>query len=493
MTNKYSLFKKVNNTLHDLQAATSQTYEQHFLTFARLIADASLKPINQRLTADLDVEDFLDESQKTQSSMLGSAQLVWPADLDHVLGLKWLLIQKLAGDSRLLIGFAHTFYFTGQNLTNELHSLTRQLLLPFVRDYKDYVEAAIQSAGESAPAPSATSATRTLSDDERGLLATLLGLMPDAVSGVDVNEFRAQHRHQRALLDKLQQEHVIERSNERYFLTIPALALLATPAANRILSDADDLYAVILKRYDGKARALSINDLAQEANLTELEARRALSYMVTGGGWLHSHPTDIMATPNATITVADGVLDHDSFRAIVAKLEYQRTLNPFTGVPMLPLNEPNEPEAGESDSGRIASNRAPTWLPSLPDKLRLVLEEVYAAMTIGLRVLPAMGIRTALDLLFADVLGADWGTFEEKIKKLKAQSFFSASDEAHVMPVIESGNAAAHRGHIPDETDLDTMREFAERLIYARFILPTAASRMVANTPVRPPKPPKTT
>ncbi|MBS1207983.1 MAG: hypothetical protein H6R19_381 [Proteobacteria bacterium] len=43
------------------------------------------------------------------------------------------------------MNFAHTYYTVGRNLTGELHSLTRQLLIPFARDYKDYVIAMEQS------------------------------------------------------------------------------------------------------------------------------------------------------------------------------------------------------------------------------------------------------------------------------------------------------------------------------------------------------------
>lgn len=139
MANRDLLFKRINNALFDMQASTSQTFEQHFLTFARLLADSSLQSVNQRLVADLDVEQFLDESSKTQGGMVGSAQLVWPVDADQVLGLKWLLVQKLAREPNQLISFAHTYYTVGRNLTGELHSLTRQLLIPFGRDYKEFV------------------------------------------------------------------------------------------------------------------------------------------------------------------------------------------------------------------------------------------------------------------------------------------------------------------------------------------------------------------
>lgn len=145
MVNRDVLFKRINNALFDMQAATSQTFEQHFLTFARLFADSSLQPLNQKLTANLDVENFLAVSSRSQGSMVGSARLAWPESADEVLGLRWLLVQKFASEPRGLLNFAHTYYTVGRNLTGDLHSLTRQLLIPFARDYKDYVMAIEQS------------------------------------------------------------------------------------------------------------------------------------------------------------------------------------------------------------------------------------------------------------------------------------------------------------------------------------------------------------
>lgn len=166
MKNRNVLFKRIDNSLFDMQAATSQTFEQHFLTYARLLADESLQHINNLLTANLDVDQFLEDSSRSRGSMVGSARLAWPESEDEVLGLRWLLVQKLARAPRELLNFAHTYYTVGHNITGELHSLTRQLLIPFARDYKDYVMAIenanlVASAGsvEGGDAPSPTQIT----------------------------------------------------------------------------------------------------------------------------------------------------------------------------------------------------------------------------------------------------------------------------------------------------------------------------------------------
>ena len=88
MASRDVLFKRINNALFDMQAATSQTFEQHFLTYARLFTDSSLQPLNEQLTANLDVDQFLEVSSRSQGSMVGSARLAWPESADQVLGLR---------------------------------------------------------------------------------------------------------------------------------------------------------------------------------------------------------------------------------------------------------------------------------------------------------------------------------------------------------------------------------------------------------------------
>lgn len=50
-----------------------------------------------------------------------------------------LLIKKLADNPDEAANFAHTFYHSGSKIMAGIHSLTRQLIIPFVREYKKFV------------------------------------------------------------------------------------------------------------------------------------------------------------------------------------------------------------------------------------------------------------------------------------------------------------------------------------------------------------------
>lgn len=135
------LFSEINNAVLDLQSSQLQTYERPLKRLAQLLRHPELEPYNVELTEGLDVEAFIAESEKTEGGMIGSAQLVWPDEPSKALGLTLLLIEKLAADPGYATGFGHQFFYSGNKIIAGIHALTGQLIIPFVRDYKSYIQA----------------------------------------------------------------------------------------------------------------------------------------------------------------------------------------------------------------------------------------------------------------------------------------------------------------------------------------------------------------
>lgn len=135
------LFSEMNNAVLDLQSSQLQTYERPLKKLAQLLRHPDLEPYNAELTEGLDVEAFIAESEKTGGSMVGSAQLAWPDDPKQALGLTLLLIEKLAEDPGYATNFGHHFFYSGKKVIAGIHALTGQLIIPFVRDYKSYIQA----------------------------------------------------------------------------------------------------------------------------------------------------------------------------------------------------------------------------------------------------------------------------------------------------------------------------------------------------------------
>jgi len=134
------LFKKIDNTVLDLQASQSQTYEGLFEKLAQLLRHEDLQPFNKILTKNIDLEQFLEASYATQKGMSGTSKLQWTGDDEHDLGLKYALIQKIGNDTSYAFNYAYEFFSSRDNKTIScIHNLVRGLVIPFVRDYKEYI------------------------------------------------------------------------------------------------------------------------------------------------------------------------------------------------------------------------------------------------------------------------------------------------------------------------------------------------------------------
>lgn len=133
------IFRDINNAVLDLQASDFQSYKRPIKTLARLLSDPSLEAVNQQLTAGLDLDHFLQVSEKTQGGMVGSADLLWPDEPTKALGLSYLLIRRFGEDPEQLFSFGHTFYYGGSKIISSIQNVIRQLIIPFVRDYRNHV------------------------------------------------------------------------------------------------------------------------------------------------------------------------------------------------------------------------------------------------------------------------------------------------------------------------------------------------------------------
>lgn len=133
------LFEQINAAVLDLQASEYQSYERPLRRLDQLLSHPDLEPANRLLSEGLDLKAFLDESEKTGGGMSGSHRLVWPDDPTMQLGMMLLVVKDLASRPNDALSFCHQYFYAGRSVVAGIHSMTRQLLIPFVRDYKTYV------------------------------------------------------------------------------------------------------------------------------------------------------------------------------------------------------------------------------------------------------------------------------------------------------------------------------------------------------------------
>ena len=139
MIGRKDLFEQINNAVLDLQASNFQTFARPLKALAKLLSNEDLANTNARLTAGIDLENFLSAAAITATGMAGSASLPWPDDELQILGLSYLLIQRFAANPKELLNFGFSYIDSGKRLDNSLHGVIRQIIMPFVRDYRTHV------------------------------------------------------------------------------------------------------------------------------------------------------------------------------------------------------------------------------------------------------------------------------------------------------------------------------------------------------------------
>lgn len=136
-----SALRDVNNAIIDLQQADYNTWEQPLKRLGHALQSEDLIAFCDKLSAEVDLEEFLSTASK-RGGMAGNASLNWPIEKDKQLGLSILIIQRGFSEPRWFMDFAQEYYYAvSSKIIASIRKITTSLLIPFGRDFKDYVEA----------------------------------------------------------------------------------------------------------------------------------------------------------------------------------------------------------------------------------------------------------------------------------------------------------------------------------------------------------------
>ena len=147
----------------------------------------------------------------------------------------------------------------------------------------------------------------------------------------------------------------------------------------------------------------------------------------------------------------------------------------------------SEDPEGEIKHWPAPTKRAqPKWLTKIGlinRELHSLLEDTYVALNNDLRVLAAIGVRTAFDLS-SELLKVDpTKSFAEKLKELEASGKIGKEESENLASLIDAGSAAAHRGWKPSLQELETMMDTLENFIYRNLILGDAVAELRSRVP----------
>jgi hypothetical protein len=117
-----------------------------------------------------------------------------------------------------------------------------------------------------------------------------------------------------------------------------------------------------------------------------------------------------------------------------------------------------------------------------------LLGEMYTALNQDLRVLAAIGARTAFDRA-SELLGVDASlSFERKLENLVELGKMGAAEQETMRVLVDAGGAAAHRGWRPEAAELNTMMDVIEAFLYRSLMLGDRIEILKTSVPAKPPR-----
>ena len=127
----------------------------------------------------------------------------------------------------------------------------------------------------------------------------------------------------------------------------------------------------------------------------------------------------------------------------------------------------------------------PAWKYSLPREMKGLMEEVYKALQADSRRLAMMGARAVIEYAMQEKVG-DNGTFAENLQKMEEAGFVSRTNRKYLDVALDAGSAVIHRGHLPTDTQLETVMDIVENLLHSLFVLEKPSGDLKATIPSRP-------
>jgi len=108
---------------------------------------------------------------------------------------------------------------------------------------------------------------------------------------------------------------------------------------------------------------------------------------------------------------------------------------------------------------------------------------MYTALSNDLRVLAAIGARTAFDRSSERLGVATTLTFAKELDRLVEMGKISKDERDTLGVLVDAGNAAAHRAWRPKPKELSTMIDVVEAFLHRAFILGDGIQNLKAAVP----------
>lgn len=272
------------------------------------------------------------------------------------------------------------------------------------------------------------------------MLTRLLQLMLDNGGGaVPALKFRADNFGQVELLDTLETDGWIQRSQDQYVVHSVALPLLETEPAKRLMAGIEKIYAVLRTQYlAAQIAPVKLDHIATATGLPRAEVSAAIRMMLDTTLWWSGAAGD-PSSPEASVSPAEKVLQFETFAELAAEVRSwhkpQMGWHPGNSVlDALRESEGGAMSAPKRDSMREVTLARGTWT-LLQDRV-LGNPGGFAAVYLGLS---ARGDAVAIKVFHS----TDPAMSKRELDFARQRA---GHQDAHVIPVLDCGVDAA-TGH----------------------------------------------
>ncbi len=335
-------------------------------------------------------------------------------------------------------------------------------------------------------------AKRNLGPLKIQILSAIFESQKSVSEGVGAKRFRADHKEWIREIEDIESKHtLIRRTNDErdvYYVTPYSLPLLESNKAERIIEVMEVALSKLQEFYSSRLNErVEIEELLGIDGIDDEDLRHALYFLSETHGVFSSTSADFPYAKASSCHLYEGVIRVESSLDILC--QYYDQLDDSKSV-MMPqdllyanLNDGLQ-ESPSIISSFFRGEERVHCLDFLDEGERRIMIEVEKALKSGLVALSAMGIRTLFDFYLQKQL-PNYQNFSAGIKELRKQGHFSSLDEDLIKTVVDLGNAAAHRGHIPSSEDLEVCIQVYARLVVGDRDLRSRVSDLAKKIPQR--------
>jgi len=335
-------------------------------------------------------------------------------------------------------------------------------------------------------------AKRNLGPLKIEILSAIFESQESVSEGVGAKRFRADHKNWISDLEDMSSKHTLVRrtndENDVYHVAPYALPLLESNKASRIIEAMEAVLSRLQNFYDERLdERLAVEELLGIDGIEDEDVRHALYFLGEAHGIFSSRSTGFPYADESSCHLYEGVIRVESSLDILCQYYDQLDGSKPAMMPQdllysdfnyAHLDSPSIVNACLQGDERLLH------INFLDEDEKRVMQEIEQALKMGLVSLSAMGIRTLFDFYLQKQLPG-YQNFSAGIKELRKQGHFSSLDEDMIKTVVELGNAAAHRGHIPSSDDLEVCIRVYARLILGERELKGMVGGLAKRTPQR--------